>query len=92
MLLLQDNKGETTLRIANENRSSCVLSVVIGFIHPENWYKALIIQYTAEKTSIHHDCERCCRDNVKCILDCIPRKRRFALPRVLDTIAVVFTL
>ena len=75
LVLVQDDKGETTLHCARKNGCTDTVKCLLDFIPPEKIHKVLMVKDLEGWTPIQSDSA----DIVKCMLDCVPKKRRYAL-------------
>ena len=76
LVVVQDDKGETTLHCASESCCTDTVKCLLDFIPPEEIHKTLMVKDLKGRTSIQRGIKKDFADIAKCMLDGVPEKRR----------------
>ena len=76
LVVVQDDKGKTTLHCASESYRTDTVKCLLDFIPPEEIHKTLMVKDLKGRTSIQRGIKKDFADIAKCMLDCVPEKRR----------------
>ena len=70
LVVVQDDKGKTTLHCASESYRTDTVKCLLDFIPPEEIHKTLMVKDLKGRTSIQRGIKKDFADIAKCMLDC----------------------